>query len=382
MRTVARMVLMRSPKSRASVSKARQTKEAGKQPSFMHFPLQDRILFMKRLGMILRSGMPLMEGLHMLGDESRTRSGTYVYRSLIADVSNGQSLSTGMARFERHFGEFCVNIIRIGEASGTLRENLEYLAEEMKRKQVLKRKVIGALVYPAVIVVATVGIVVMLTVYIFPKIIPIFASVKATLPLSTRMLIVISSFLSAWGVVLFFGIVALFVAIAFLMRLPRFHYWMDCILLRTPLLGALSRYYNLANISRTMALLLKSDVRIITSIDLVAASTRNLVYREELVAARERIVQGQKISVQFRQNPRLFPSMLAQMVAVGESTGNLSGTFEYISEMYEEEINELTKNLTTLLEPILMIVMGLIVGFIAVSIITPIYSITQNLNVH
>lgn len=346
---------------------------------FIRLPLQDRILFMKRLGMILHSGTPLMEGLRMIREESRTRSATFVYRSLIADVSSGQSLSAGMQKFERSFGAFCVNIIRIGESSGTLRENLQYLAEEMKRQQTLKRKVISALIYPAVIVVATIGIVVLLTVYIFPKIIPIFASVKAELPLSTRMLIVISDFLSHWGLLVLGGAAVFIIGFVFMMRLPRFHYRADTALLRIPLLGTLSRYCNLANICRTMALLLKSDVRIVSAIELVAASTRNLVYREELLAVGERIMRGQKISLQFKQHPRLFPSILAQMVSVGEATGNLSGTFAYLSDMYEEEIDDLTKNLTTLLEPILMIVMGLIVGFIAISIITPIYSITQSL---
>jgi len=348
----------------------------------MRFPLQDRILFMKRLGMILNAGMSLMEGLHMLKDESRTRSATHIYASIIADVSNGQSLSSGMQRFEPHFGAFCVNIIRIGEASGTLRENLEYLAEEMRRKQTLRRKVIGALVYPAVIVIATVGIVIMLTVYIFPKILPIFSSVNAALPLSTRILIAASGFLSAWGVALLIGFVVFCVAFGFLMRVPRVHYAVDMALLHTPLFGALSRYYNLATIARTMSLLLKSDVGIITSIDLVADSTRNLVYRSELHAARGRLVQGQKISAQFKQKPLLFPGIMVQMVMVGESTGNLTGAFAYVSDMFEEEINELTRNLTTMLEPILMIVMGIIVGFIAVSIITPIYSITQSLSQH
>ncbi|MBI5004053.1 type II secretion system F family protein [Candidatus Kaiserbacteria bacterium] len=350
-----------------------------KQPIFVRFRLQDRILFMKRLGMIMRSGIPLMEALRMLGDESRTRSSTYIYKSLIADVSNGQSLSSGLARFERHFGEFCVNIIRVGEASGTLRENLEYLAEDMKRKQALRRKVVGALVYPAVIVVATIGIVTMLTIYIFPKIIPIFASVKTTLPLSTRVLITISNFLSAWGVLLFFGVAAFVFCLIFLMRIPNVRYWFDHLLLHIPLFGALSRYYNLANISRTMALLLRSDVRIVAALDLAAASTRDLAYRRALVVARDRVIQGQDISQYFRQSPRLFPEMFVQMIVIGESTGSLSDAFEYSAEIYEEEISELTKNLTTLLEPVLMIVMGLIVGFIAVSIITPIYSITQSL---
>jgi type IV pilus assembly protein PilC len=154
----------------------------------------------------------------------------------------------------------------------------------------------------------------------------------------------------------------------------------DRILLRIPIFGKLSKYYNLTNICRTMALLLKSDVRIISALDLVAASTTNLVYREELFRARDRIIKGQTLSSQFKQYPQLFPSIAAQMIAIAEKTGNLSGTFSYLSDMYEEEVSEIIKNMTTLIEPVLMVAMGLIVGFIAVSIITPIYSITSSLN--
>jgi type II secretory pathway component PulF len=341
----------------------------------------DQISFAKRLAMILRSGMPIMEGLHMLKDESHSRSSTFVYERLIASVSEGQPLSRGLTEFQQFFGDFAINIVRVGEASGTLHENLEYLAEELKRKQALKRKVVGALIYPALIMVATTGIVIMLTVFIFPKILPIFQSVKATLPWSTRSLIAISNFLGAHGITLALTLLALAVGSVTGMRLvPAFHLFVDRSILRIPLLGRLSQYYNVANISRTLSLLLKSDVRIVQAIELVADSTTNLSYRTELYAARERIIKGQKIATQFREKPNLFPPLMGQMIAVGESTGNLSGTLEYISAMYEEDINELTKNLTTLIEPILMIVMGLVVGFIAVSIITPIYSITSNLS--
>ena len=131
-----------------------------------------------------------------------------------------------------------------------------------------------------------------------------------------------------------------------------------------------------------MSILLRSDVRIIEAMELVAESTRNLSYREQLLLAREEITKGQKISLQFKQSSRHFPTLMAQMLSVGESTGNLGGTFAYLSEMYEEDIAELTKNMTTLLEPVLMIIMGTVVGFIAISIITPIYSITQSLQPH
>lgn len=375
-----RISMRRKPKVKASAPKT--SSSLGKRPMLLHFPIQEQMLFTKRLGMILRSGTPIMEGLHMLNDEAKTGSSKYIYGTLVADVTNGQPLSSGMAKFERVFGAFCINIVRVGETSGTLHENLEHIAGEMKKKQALRGKVVGALVYPAVIVAATVGITVMLMVVIFPKIMPIFQSVKMQLPISTRILIVLSTFLTNWGIVLFFGLVAFAVGFAFLLRVERFHYWADVVLMRIPIFGKLSKYYNLANICRTMSVLLKSDVRIVQAIELVANSTKNLVYKEELMAARERLIKGQKISTQFKQNSRLFPSMLAQMVTVGEATGNLGSTLTYLSDMYEEDISDLTRNLTTLLEPILMVVMGIIVGFIAISIISPIYGITQALSPH
>jgi type II secretory pathway component PulF len=150
--------------------------------------------------------------------------------------------------------------------------------------------------------------------------------------------------------------------------------------MRIPFLGKLSMYYNLANICRTLGLLLKSDIRIVLAMDLVVGGLKNVAYQEELIRVSKGVMQGQNISSQLRKNSTLFPPMLIQMVTAAEATGNLSGTLLYLSDTYEEEIDELTKNLTTLLEPILMIVMGVIVGFVAISIITPIYSITQNLS--
>jgi type IV pilus assembly protein PilC len=379
----ARMKRTKRAEKAKKVARHEMAAEAMRDPLFMRFPVQDQILFAKRLSMILRSGMPIMEGLSMLHVETRSRSAAHIYKSLLNDVQRGQALSAGVQKFERFFGEYCVNIIRVGEASGTLNENLEYLAEELKKKQALRRKVVGALVYPAVIVVATVAIVVMLTIYIFPKIIPIFAGVKAQLPLSTRILIVLSDFLAARGLYLLGVISLLTIGFFILVRyVPKFHLFIDKILVRLPLFGKLSKYYNLSNITRTLSILLRSDVRIIQAMDLVSAATRNLAYRKELEISKERIMKGQKIAAQFKENQVLFPPLMTQMITVGESTGNLGGTLEYISQMYEDEINELTKNLTTLIEPVLMIVMGIIVGFIAVSIITPIYSITQSLTPH
>ena len=349
-------------------------------PLLLSFPLEEQIHFAKRLAMIMRSGMPIVQGVSMLGSQAHTPSSRYVFQEIVKDISNGQTLSSALKKFEKIFGEFCVNIVKVGETIGTLPENLNYLADELKKSRDLKKKVIGALVYPAIIILATFGITTFLTVYIFPKITPIFASLKSELPFSTKVLIWLSSFLIHNGLWVIIGITSFIIGFFFLFKWKRFRYWFDKFVLHLPLFGPLMQYYNVANITRTFGLLLKSEVRVAGAFEILADSTRNLVYKEALQRAGEEILKGNRISLQFSRNKRLFPSIIPQMISVGEQTGNLPGALLYCSEMYEEELNDFTKNLTTIIEPVLMIVMGLIVGVVAISIITPIYGITQNLN--
>jgi type II secretory pathway component PulF len=351
-------------------------------PLMLRFPVREQIAFAKRLAMLLRSGMPLREGLVMLDMKHGSRSAAFIFSTVIDGVSHGKALSVAMAEFSSVFGTLSINMIKVGESSGTLHHNLAYLAEELKKKDALHKKVIGALMYPAVIVAATVGISTVLTVFIFPKIIPIFQSFKHRLPLSTRILIALSSFLLKDGIWLLIALIAAVISIFLLLRSVRVKGVADRLILYLPLFGTLTRYYNLATCTRTISLLLKGDVRIVAAIDIVRDSTHNTVYQEALRTISSAVGRGQKLSLQLQAYPTLFPTLCTQMIAVAEETGDLAGSLMYISDMYEEEINDLTKNLTTLLEPVLMIVMGVIVGFIAISIITPIYGITQDLTPH
>lgn len=353
-----------------------------KRPPFTRLSAQDRILFAKRLGLILRSGTPILEGLRMLASQARTRSSRHVYEHIIHDIEHGRSLSSALGRYTDIFGEFCVNIVRIGEESGTLHHALEYLADELKKKQQLRRKVIGALIYPTLIIVATTGITLFLTVYIFPKITPVFASINAELPITTRALIGISNWLIANGLALTVGAVIALSLFLLSLRISAAHRAFDALLIRMPIIGRLSSYYNLASMARTLGLLLKSDVGVVHALGIVADGTRNRAYRARIRDVREKILQGALISSCLKEQHRYFPGMFTQMISVGESTGTLPSSLMYLSNMYEEEIDDLTKNLTTMLEPVLMITMGIIVGFIAISIVTPIYSVTQNLSAY
>jgi type II secretory pathway component PulF len=347
----------------------------------LRFPIREQITFSKRLAMILNSGVAIREGLLML-DSGGSPSVKYILERITDDVSRGISLANALASFEQLVGAFTVNIVRVGETSGMLPGNLAYLSEELKKKETLRKKVFGALIYPAIIVFATVGISLVLTVYIFPKITPIFQGFKKQLPLSTRILIGISNFLIHDGLLLACLVIIAGIGCVFLLRMSRPRHVADFVILTLPIIGRLSRSYNLANITRTMSLLLKGDVPIVQTLEIISNSIGNTVYRDDLVRITDEVRRGKKLSLQMQTCGDRFPSLCTQMISVGEETGDLANSLMYVSEMYEEDINELTKNLATLIEPVLMIVMGVIVGFIAISIITPIYGITQDLTPH
>jgi type II secretory pathway component PulF len=356
-------------------------KRDAKLPS-ARFSLKDQVYLAKRLAYLITAGVSVVESLHILRDQSKGGQ-KKVLNKVASDVASGQALSKSLAKFPKIFGDFGIHIIKVGESSGTLAPNLAYLADELTKKHELRRKVVGTLVYPAFITVATLGITAVLTVYIFPKIMPIFTSLHVPLPWTTRALIWTSAFLQNWGLLLLGALALLGAGVMMLRaRVERVRYTLDWLLIRLPVAGMLVRSYNLANFSRTLALLLKSGVRLSDGMYVVAETTRNLVYREAYVAIAASTIRGEPISRGLAARSDAFPSMLSHMVTIGETTGNLTSTLEYLSEIYEGEVDELTKGLSSAIEPALMIIMGLVVGLIAVSVITPIYEITQHLNPH
>ena len=341
---------------------------------------QEQVLFAKRLAFLMRAGVPILDSLELLKNQMRNKASIAIFEQVIADVANGHFLSTALEKFKGVFGDFAVNIIRVGEHGGILSDNLHYLAEELKKQQALRKKVMSALFYPIFIVVATLGMVGLLTIVVFPKVLPIFSSINVPLPLSTKILIVASRFLIHFGwlvlLILFFGSIGF----SFAVKNEKFRKFIEQILLKLPLVGSISQNYFMANFCRTMGLLLKGETKLDDAIRTTAKTTENLVYRQQFEHIAQTVNKGEPISSYLNKHPKYFPEMLGHMVAIGEKAGNLSETFLYLAEMYEQEVDDLTKNLSSLIEPVLMVFMGLMVGFVAVSIITPIYSITQKLH--
>ncbi len=349
------------------------------QPFFVRFSPKEQGLFAKRLSFLVNAGLPLLECLHVIRSQTKSRRKGSVLESIMGDVANGQFLSTSLDKHKYLFGDFTINLIRIGEQSGTLSRNLAYLAEELHKRYALKRKVHSALVYPLVVTVATLGLTAMLTVYIFPKIMPLFVSLRIELPLTTRVLLAVSSYLQEWGIVTIFGL-AIFIA-AFLVLRSRAYslrLYTDRLVLAIPGVKSIVRTYNCANFCRTLGLLLQSGLPLPRALSIVADSTKNLVYRNALHALEQKVIKGESL---FRSPLKgsLFPETLIHLASVGEKTGTLPDVLHYLAGLYESDVDEYTKNLSNSLEPILMCVLGLLVGLIAISIITPIYEITKHM---
>ncbi len=345
---------------------------------FTRVSTEDQVLLARHLAVMAKAGMPLLESVKMIQKETTSRSLIKILNQVVEDVSNGQFLSASLAKFQNVFGNLFINLIRVGESAGILAENLNYLADELKKKRELKKKVTGALIYPAVIFGATFGITILLTVFIFPKILPIFKSLNVELPITTRILIWVSDSLTNYGGWIALGALVFLIMLYGVSLIQKVRYFMHWALLKLPVFGKIARGVNLANMTRTLGLTLKSGVRVVEAMTITAESLSNKIYQKELLKAAEGIRRGEALGPILEKKKKLFPSIVTQMVTVGETSGTLSETLLYLSDFYEGEVNESTKNLSTVLEPLLMLTMGVVVGFVAISIITPIYAITQN----
>ncbi len=342
---------------------------------------KQQALFMQRLSFLISSGMPLTQGLSILESQERGGSVREALRQVSRSVEEGKTLGESMAPYPYAFTRFSIEVIRVGESSGTLAENLEYLSRELRKRAELRTKLVGSLIYPGLITGATILLSASLILFIFPKIVPVFSSTGMELPWSTRSLLAVSSYLSEWGLVTLIAVVAAATALILVHRryerMQRYSAWLTG---HVPVLGGMVQAYHLSNLTRTLSLLLTSGMPLALALPGTARSVTHILFRDALMEISEAAVRGEGMSLHIQKRRDLFPDMVGHMLMVGETSGTLPETLSYVSAFYEAELDERSKQLSTLIEPALMILMGLIVGFVAVSMILPIYGITEHLH--
>lgn len=346
---------------------------------FFRLSTKDKMFFARNLEIMIKSGMQILQGLEMLKKQTKSKTFITILDSLIDDIKNGRFLAVGLEKYKNVFGDFFINLVRVGEASGTLGENLQYLAEELKKKDELKNKVKGAMIYPIIILFATLGVTSIMTFIIFPKILPVIKSINVPLPAVTIAFVTISDFLLRFGYWVLTGFILFIFFFWLILKIPKARFLWHKFVLKIPVIKNMVVTVNLISFSRTTGLLLKAGTKIIEALEITAGTMSNLVYRRAILRASEGVKKGDPISNYFSEEPDLFPPIFSQMIVVGENTGKLDESVLFLANFYESELDEATKSMSNFLEPILLLVMGLVVTFVALAIITPIYKITQTL---
>lgn len=340
----------------------------------------EKVVFTKHLAIMIKSGISLAEAINTLSIQTKGTTLGDITESLEKDIENGMALAKALKRFPKVFDEFYISMVEVGEVSGTLEENLDFLSKHLAKEDALNKKIKGALLYPVIVLVAAGLMGMFISLYILPQFVDFFDAFSIELPWTTRVLLGVANFMKEDGVFFFSTLFVAIVFMNFVVNLkpikPTWHKFK----LKLPLFGKLIAYGSLANFARNFSVLLSSGITVTQSLEITAQTLSNIVYKRQVMKMNISLKKGKSLSnVIEREMGKEFPILVSRMIGVGEKTGNLEETLEYLADFYEDEIDGITKQITTVLEPIMLLVIGLVVGFVALAIITPIYELTGSI---
>ncbi len=330
----------------------------------------------RQLATLLNAGVPLVSALGGLIDQTANQGLKKILAQIKDSVNEGNSLTSSLARHPKLFSKIYVNMVRAGEASGSLDIVLERLAEFGESQQAMRSRIKAALIYPLFMAVVGTVVLFILITFIVPSITQVFDDMQQTLPLPTLMLISVSSFLRRFWWLVIIGVIAFGAGVKIYVNTAAGRLVRDRLLLSLPLIGPLNRRIAAARFGRTLASLLRSGVPMITSLQIVKNILNNVVLAGVIDVAADELEKGKNLSGVLKRS-RWFSPMLTQMIAVGEQSGALEEMLEKVADSYEREIESKIMALTSMIEPVMILVMGLAVSFIVISILLPIFEMNQ-----
>ncbi len=346
--------------------------------SLASISLDEKIGFIENLSVMLKAGIPISRCLQILAKQTKNHRFQVILGDVYSQVQQGKGLSEAVEKYPRVFPNIIVSMIKVGEISGNLDKNLEYLSIQLHRESDLKSKVRGAMIYPSVIVGAMVIIGVLMSIFVLPNLTSIFEQQSASLPLSTQVVIAFSNFMSHHAVLVIGGMIALIAAAIAALRTYEGQRIFDMLSLRIMAVNTVVKKVNLARFSRILSSLLKSGIPIVQALDVAGESLGNIPYRLLVRETAAQVKLGKPLADVLGKNTDLFPPLVTQMIEVGEESGSVQEILEQLAVHYEEEVDNTLRNLSSIIEPLLILVIGAVVGLLAISLITPIYSIYQN----
>lgn len=348
-------------------------------PLINQVSFEEKLLFTKHLSVMIKSGITLSEAIDALYAQTTNPGFSKVLGHVLAQIRNGKSFADALKTHPEVFDEFFVSLVEVGEQSGTLETNLEFLSIQLSKDNSLRKKVKGALLYPGVVL-SAVGIMGgFIALVVLPQLVTFFNSFEVELPVTTQILLWVADIMKNWGIfIVGFGVAGV-IAFSILVKTPQIKPIWHAMLLRTPLLGKIIRYSQLARFSRNLGTLLTSGVPVTLALETTSNSLGNVAYKRATSKILIEVKKGKQIADAMTKNPKLFPIIVSKMVGVGEKTGKLDESLLYLGDFFEEEVDNFSRNLSTVLEPFLLIFIGLVVGFIAIAIVSPIYELTGSI---
>jgi len=344
---------------------------------FSRVSLDEKIFFTKNLQVMIKAGIPFSDSLKALALQTKNKKLKRTIENIHQDIENGSTLAESLVKYPHIFPELYVNMVRAGEESGKLESVLDQLAIQLKKTRDLNSKIKGALVYPIFILCATIGIGVFMLIFVFPKILSLFSEIQITLPLTTRILIKISSFVSSKGWLFLAILIVIIILFLRIIRSKKGRRSWHRLLLKFPIVSPIIKKVNLAQFSRTFSSLLRAGLGLVRTLEISAGVVGNIIYREKILEVSERVKEGISVSEVLEKSPNLFPPTVVQMIKVGEQTGTLDNILEDITQFYEDDIERTMASLSSVIEPVLIILLGIVVGLLAVAILKPMYSLYQ-----
>jgi len=341
---------------------------------------KQRTQFTVQLAVLQNAGLPLLRSLKILGNQLKPSPLKYIVKDVADDVEGGNTLSDAMSKHPKAFDRLYVNMVKAGEIGGVLDTILNRLATFMEKSQALKRKVIGAMAYPAVVIVVAVIILAVIMTKVIPEFQKVFMELagESGLPVMTQIVLNISSTVKNFWFLIPGIPVGIYLIITVMKRSEKGKLTIDMMRLRMPLLGVIVRKAAISRFCRTFGTLLASGVPILEALTIVRNAIGNEVIANAIQKTHDSIREGESIAVPLSQS-HVFEDMVIDMIEVGEETGELDKMLMKIADTYESEVDILVGSLTSILEPVIILFLGGAVGFIVVALFMPLVGLMQNL---
>ncbi len=346
------------------------------QARFTPISLEDRILFCRQVGAMFGAGISILRIFETIVRQLKNPRLKGVVEEILEDVRRGDPLSEAFGRHRDIFDDLFINLVRVGEESGNLPLCFNYLAELYENEKATNERIKSATRYPKIVVTAIFLAVSFLMTFVVPKFVDLFRSSHVPLPLPTRILVAVSGFFANYFIFIFLGVGAAIAAYRWAMNYEGPRSIRDRFLLKMPIIGELSKKIYLARYCRITAVLMRSGIDIIRTLELAAHSMRNLILRRMALEVMEAVRVGASLDEAMERQPHFTP-LVVQMVAAGVESGQVDDLLNRVADYYDMESDYTIRNLSTLIEPILIAVLGAIVGFIALAIFLPMWSMME-----